>query len=146
MSTGDRVQPADASGIDLTSVLGEVTWLMVNAPDYRHFFLADLEWMILPPILLRQFKLFRAEKKPVAFAAWAHLSPDAEARIQSGADRLKPGEWKGGDRLWLVHVIAPLGGAEAVVKDLRETVLKEKSFKMHRRGPDGRMMVEEVAV
>jgi cytolysin-activating lysine-acyltransferase len=134
----------DAAPLDNTTVLGQVAWLMMNTPDYRHFFLADLEWMILPPILLRQFKLFRADNKPVAFAAWALLSEEAEARIQSGNARLQPAEWKGGDRLWLVHVIAPLGGAEAVVKDLRETALQGKSFKMHRRGADGRMAVEAV--
>jgi cytolysin-activating lysine-acyltransferase len=32
---------------------------------------------------------------------------------------LKWPDWKSGDRLWVVEVIAPFGGAEEMVKDLK---------------------------
>jgi len=47
------------------AVLGQVVWLMMNMPQYRHVFLADLEWMVLPPILLSQYRLFRAGDRVV---------------------------------------------------------------------------------
>ena len=129
--------PADA-------VFGQVVWLMMNMPQYRHVFLTDLEWMVLPPIRLNQYRLFRASNHIVAFAAWAYLSEAAEARLQEPNPRLAPGDWKSGDRLWLIDLHAPFGQQELALKELRETALKGKAFKMHRWTPQGRQVVEVV--
>jgi cytolysin-activating lysine-acyltransferase len=126
------------------AVLGQVVWLMMNMPQYRHVFLADLEWMVLPPILLNQYRLFTAGNRVVAFAAWAHLSAEVEARLQGPNPRLAPADWKSGDRLWLIDLHAPFGQQELALKELRETVLKGKTFKMHRWTPQGRQVVEIV--
>jgi cytolysin-activating lysine-acyltransferase len=134
-ATPPAVAPPDA-------VFGQVVWLMMNMPQYRHVFLTDLEWMVLPPILLNQHRLFRAGNHVVAFAAWAYLSETAEARLQEPNPRLAPADWKSGDRLWLVDLHAPFGHQEMALKELRETAFKGKTFKMHRRTPDGKKTVE----
>ena len=126
------------------AVLGHVVWLMMNMPQYKHVFLTDLEWMVLPPIMLGQYRLFRAENRVVAFAAWAYLSEAAEARLQEGNPRLAPSEWKSGDRLWLIDLHAPFGHQELALKELRETALKDCTFKMHRWTQHGRKTVEVV--
>jgi cytolysin-activating lysine-acyltransferase len=127
------------------AVLGQVVWLMMNMPQYRHVFLADLEWMVLPPILLSQYRLFRVGDRVVAFAAWAYLSEAVETRLQGPNPRLAPSEWKSGDRLWLVDLHAPFGHQESALKELRETALKGKAYKMHRWTPQGRRTVEFAA-
>jgi cytolysin-activating lysine-acyltransferase len=127
------------------AVLGQVVWLMMNMPQYRHVFLADLEWMTLPPILLNQYRLFRVGDRVVVFAAWAYLSEAVEARLQGLNPRLAPSEWKSGDRLWLVDLHAPFGHQEAALKELREATLKGKAFRMHRWTPQGRQIVEFAA-
>ncbi len=132
-----KAAPVDA-------VLGQVVWLMMQMPAYRHVFLTDLEWMVLPPIILNQYRLFRAENRTVAFAAWAYLSAAAEARLQEPDPRLAPIDWKSGERLWLVNLFAPFGHQKAALKELQETALKGKKFKMHRRGADGRASVVTV--
>jgi len=126
------------------TALGHAVWLMMQMPNYRHVFLGDLEWMVLPPILLNQFRLFNADNKVVAFAAWAYLSEDAEKRLQESSPRLAPADWKSGDRLWLIDVFAPFGHAELALKELRETALKGKSFKMHRTQPGGKRVIVDV--
>ncbi|CAL80517.1 RTX toxin-activating lysine-acyltransferase (type I secretion system) [Bradyrhizobium sp. ORS 278] len=126
------------------AVLGQVVWLMMNMPRYRHVFLADLEWMVLPPILLNQYRLFRAGDHIVAFAAWAYLSEEAEARLQEPNPRLAPTDWKSGDRLWLIDLHAPFGQQELALKELGETALKGKTYKMHRWTAQGRQTVEIV--
>ena len=133
-----------ASPLTNEAVFGQVVWLMMNMPMYRHVFLTDLEWMVLPPILLNQYRLFRADNRVVAFAAWGHLSEAAEARLQEPSPRLAPTDWMSGDRLWLVNLFAPFGHTELALKELKETALAGKSFKMHRRGADGRVSVETV--
>ena len=132
--------PFAASG---GTALGQAIWLMLRMPMYRHVFLADLEWMVLPPVLLNQFQLFHAGRRAVAFAAWAYLSPEAEARLQTQNPRLSPVEWKSGDRLWLVNMFAPYGHGELAVAELAKTALAGKSFKMHRVNPDGSRSVNE---
>jgi cytolysin-activating lysine-acyltransferase len=140
----DAQAPRTQSGTPLDTMLGHVVWLMMNISAYRHVFIADLEWMVLPPLALNQYRLFRADNRVVAFAAWAHLSEAAEARLQEPNPRLAPAEWKSGDRLWLVNLFAPFGHQEAALKELCETALADKSFKMHRRGADGVARVETV--
>lgn len=39
--------------------------------------------------------------------------------------------------MWLIDVFAPFGHAELALKELRETALAGKSFKMHRTNQDG---------
>jgi cytolysin-activating lysine-acyltransferase len=119
------------------AAFGEAVWLMMNTPMYRHVFLADLEWMVLPPILLRQFRVFFNEGRTVAFAAWAYLSAATEARLQEPNPRLSPQDWKSGDRLWLVNMFAPFGHGEIALKELKGTALSGKNFRMHRIDKDG---------
>jgi REP element-mobilizing transposase RayT len=69
---------------------------------------------------------------------------EAEARLQEPNPRLAPADWKSGDRLWLVSMMAPFGHAEMAVKELAETALKGQRFKMHRRRADGTASIEEI--
>jgi cytolysin-activating lysine-acyltransferase len=141
-SGGGANRSAAPQKMSLDAVIGHVVWLMMQTRAYRHVFLADLEWMVMPPLLLNQYHLFRDKNRIVAFAAWAYLSEEAEARLQGGNPRLTPADWKGGDRLWLIHLFDPFNGStwrqEAALAELQEkTALRGKSFKFHRRGADG---------
>ena len=131
-----------ATATQSDAALGQAVWLMMNMPVYRHFFLGDLDWMVLPPILLNQYRLFRVENRIVAFAAWGFLSEAAEQRLSGPNPRLAPADWKSGDRLCLVHLFAPFGHHELALKELRETALAGQSLKVRRRNPDGRMVME----
>lgn len=128
----------------VASALGGIVWLFAQTPMHRHLFIADLEWMVMPPILLGQFRLFRANERPAGLALWAYLSDEAEARLNAGAGKLKPEEWKSGPHLWLVDVIAPFGGAEEMLADLRANVFPTTPFKLHRTGADGVRRVEVI--
>jgi cytolysin-activating lysine-acyltransferase len=121
----------------VASALGEIVWLFSTSPAHRYLFLADLEWMVMPPILLGQFRLFRALERPAGLALWAYLSDEVEARLNAGIGKLKPEEWNCGPHLWLVELIAPLGGADEMLADLAANVFKDQCFKLHRTGPDG---------
>ena len=81
----------------------------------------------MPPILLRQFRLFYHEGRPAAAVLYAFVSDDVAARLDAGAPTLRPADWKSGTRARIVKVIAPFGGEEAFVKDASETVLKGHS-------------------
>src|SRR5476649_235653 len=61
-TTVTLTSPVPAS---IDAAFGQAVWLMMNIPAYRHMFLTDLEWMVLPPIMLGQFRVFFAEGRAV---------------------------------------------------------------------------------
>ncbi len=135
------------------NMLGEIVWLMTQSKGHRHFALGDLEWMVMPALLLEQYRIFRNGAQPLGVALWAYLSDEAEEKIKSGG-RLRPDEWainmkldpkKGavsdpGGSLWLVDLIAPFHTpdnkmADKMLADLMNGPFKDKKFKFHHTDP-----------
>ncbi|WP_374300704.1 toxin-activating lysine-acyltransferase [Ferrovibrio sp.] len=117
--------------------LGEVAWLMMMAPSHKHLFLADLEWLVVPPVAMRQFRLWRKDGIPVGYASWAFVNDDIHARFQQGVRRLAPSDWKSGEHAWLIDLIAPMGGAKEMLEETRSVVFKDKVLNLFQvRKPD----------
>ena len=93
---------------------------MMSSSGHRHLFVTDFEWLLVPPILAKQFRLYRRDGVPIGFVSWARLTEEAEARLINGAVKLAPKEWTEGDRLWIIDVIAPFGGAADIMEDLKK--------------------------
>jgi cytolysin-activating lysine-acyltransferase len=132
----------DSAPHTVSHMFGEIVWLMSQSPQHKHFSIADLEWMVMPPLLLKQYRLFHNEGRPIGAALWAFLSEEAEAKLSMSPPRLRPEEWKSGDRCWLVDLIAPGATMEnklagILLADLRETALKGLSFRFHQVSPAG---------
>lgn len=127
-------------------VLGDVVWLMTHSANHKHLFIADLEWLVMPPVMLRQFRLVRGKDKPQAFVTWALLNEEAEQRLVAGHTRLKPSDWNSGDRAWIVDLIAPFGGQEAVLKEIKQRLFADKPLKLLQPSKDGQPLAGEVRV
>jgi cytolysin-activating lysine-acyltransferase len=52
-----------------------------------------------------------------------------EARLVSGNARLRPQDWKSGDRLWIVEAVAPFGGTDEMLKDLKAKVFPDREVR-----------------
>jgi cytolysin-activating lysine-acyltransferase len=76
----------------------------------------------MTPVLLQQFRLYYATDRPIGVVLWGLVSDEVEQRLVSGASKLRPQDWKSGDKVWAVEVIAPFGGAEDMIKDLKSVV------------------------
>src|SRR5436853_616195 len=94
----------------VAQVLGEITWLMTQSPRHKAIALGDLEWLVMPAILLRQFRIFYKGEQPVGVAFWALADDLVAKRIDAGDHRLAAVEWKSGTRLRIVDIVAPFGG------------------------------------
>jgi len=129
----------------LATAVGEIAWLLSQSPTHRHsLFLADIEWLVMPPLTLSQYRLFHADGKPVGVAFWAFVSEVVEQRL-SGGGRLSAAEWRSGDRVWLVELVAPFGGQDRMLADLRKTALADRRFCYTRTGTDGKRETVEVS-
>jgi cytolysin-activating lysine-acyltransferase len=94
----------------VAQVLGEITWLMTQSPRHKAIPLGDLEWLLMPAILLRQFRIFYKGEQPVGVALWALADETVAKRIDAGDNRLSAVEWKSGSNLRIVELVAPFGG------------------------------------
>lgn len=128
----------------VSHMLGEIVWVLSQSPVYKRLAIADLEWMVMPPMLLNQFRVFRKDEQPVGFALWAYLSPEVEARLEEKLKKkekftLTPAEWKSGDRLWLIELVSPFHTPENnlnehLLADLTQGVFKGQKFRFVQHG------------
>ena len=113
---------------ELETVLGAINWLTINSPQHRHLFISDLEWAILPPVMLKQFSLFKdADEKTIGFTSWAKISQEVEDRIlKTGNTKLAPRDWNSGEIIHLMDALTPFGGNRNIIKKLYETEFSGK--------------------
>lgn len=103
-------------------VLGAVSWLMMQQAGLRHTLLSELEWRVMPPLVLEQAKLYMRDGAPVAYVSWALLSEASAQRYRSAPHHLTAADWKSGDQVWMIDLVTPFGGAPEVVQELRQTI------------------------
>lgn len=115
----------------ITEVLGEALLVLLNSNAHRlNFFINDVEWLLLAPISKEQFRLYKdAEGKPVGLILWAFVNKEVNKRLELGIGKLGFNEWQSGDTLWIIDLIAPMGGADRMIDELKNTVFKGKKFK-----------------
>jgi cytolysin-activating lysine-acyltransferase len=141
--------PADAAPAQKTprlsaaaAILGEVVWLLGRSDAHKHLFLTDLDWLVLPPVQLRQFRIWQNDNKPVAFASWAYLTEEAGERFANGArigrmGQNAPGTRKSGEQLWLIGFVAAVGRADGMIQELREKLFEGRKIKTLQPAPEG---------
>lgn len=66
----------------VSHMLGEITWLLSQSPIFKQLRLVDLEWLIMPPLMLEQYRVFRDDKGvPAGLALWAYLNKEGEEKL-----------------------------------------------------------------
>ena len=112
--------------------------LLTKSPAHKHFSLADLEWLLLPPVALNQFaladtKLPNGGSVLAGFVLWARVAPDVDARLtqnQRYPVRLHPNEWRSGDILWIVDAVGNPKMVQNIIAELAKSTFAGKQFKV----------------
>lgn len=107
-------------------MLGPMAWLLMQQPHTRHTLVSELEWRVVPALMLEQARLYMRGDAPLAYVSWARMSREVSQRYRHPPHQLSFNDWKSGDEVWLVDVVAPFGGMSKVVEELRTTVLAGK--------------------
>jgi cytolysin-activating lysine-acyltransferase len=113
---GGAQAAAEPAPKTVSQVLGEITWLMTQSPRHKAVALGDLEWLVMPAILLKQFRIFYKGEQPAGVALWALADDLVAKRIDGGDTRLTAVEWKSGTNMRIVDIVAPFG-AEAEMRE-----------------------------
>ena len=144
----------------LGSKLGEFVWLMGQSPIHKRLTIEDLEWLLMPPLLLMQFKVYYDEMQPIGAVLWGYLNEDAEARLKQHG-RINPEDWgnsaifspeiglvaQAGGTLWIIELLTPFHTPENnhrdfILSDLVANTLKGKPFKLMHFSPASQQLEE----
>lgn len=134
----------------VSAAFGQVVSVLMRAPHYKHYSLADLEWMVVPPLVTSQFSIVEAQSRkngmsaPVCVVLWANVSAEVDARLSASPGeqiRLKPNEWRSGDILWVIDAIGDARAVTAVLKRLRENEWQGRAVKIRTRTKEGKAVV-----
>lgn len=139
----------------IAAAFGEVVALLMRTPAYRHHALQDLEWLAAPAVLTGQFAVAEAQVKttglttPVAAVLWALVSEETDRRLSSDLAnpiRLRPDEWRSGEVPWIVLTLGDQRVLGGLLKQLTETVFKDRPAKLRARGADGKVTVGRLEI
>jgi len=141
-----QTMAALCNSLAFTQIIG----VLMRSEHYKHYSLADLEWLVVPPMLAGQFRIGEVKPKtggsaPVAVVLWARVSADVDKRLTETGNapiRLRPDEWTSGDILWLVHAAGQPRFVRDVLKQLNETVFKGREVRVRTPGKDGKLTVQ----
>lgn len=131
--------------------IGDIVIVLSRSPAHKHYSLADIEWMVLPPAVAGQFYVAEAAHKergfraPVAVVTWALVSEEVDRRLEVQANaeqasarvRLRPDEWKGGSIGWLIDAVGSAAGVKAGLQWLIAGPFREKALKVVVRDEGG---------
>ncbi len=56
-----------ASGLQIANrvtAIGHAIWLMSRSPLHKHLMVTDIEWLLMPPIMLNQFHMWQRSRPP----------------------------------------------------------------------------------
>jgi len=125
----------------LQSTFGQVVLAMSSVPRYRSQMISDLSHLVIDPLINDRVAIatpkVSSDIEPPAIAIWATVSVDVDARISEQTKagvfpiRLKPEDWKSGEVVWLLDVIAPTRELATMVLTQFHQVARRDSIKIH---------------
>jgi hemolysin-activating ACP:hemolysin acyltransferase len=146
-------QRRTAIALRRSAALAQIITVLMRSSQHKHLALADLEWLVFPPLLTGQFSVAQLNSKdgktsvPAAVVLWASVSPEVDKRLSESLNspvRLRPDEWKSGDILWLIEAVGDSRVLPSLLKQLSEVAFKGKDVKVPARGDQGKVTVQSL--
>ena len=153
--------PAEARHERMAQNFSQAVAVLMRDANFKKLRIADLEWLVLPAILLGQFKLAHARSQPgrhkkphggsfipVALAMWARVSPEVDKALSENLEkpaRLRPDQWSCGDIPWLMTIAGDKRVVPTFLKQLGEQEFKGKDVKLRAQGVRSEVVVKTLA-
>ena len=129
----------------------QVVAVLMRDTQYKNLRVADLEWLVLPPLIAGQSRVAMARHGtsgpiiPVAAALWARVSDAVDKRLSGNLDKpplLRANEWTSGDNIWLITLAGSKQALPSLIMDLQKSVLKGRAAKVRTQKKDGTPYVQ----
>ena len=130
----EHIQKQSQKVLKRLPAAGPILLLYMQSSHRRFHFISDLEWLLIPPLVAGQCKLYMRKEYPISYISWAFLDETAEKRMVHNGGKLRPDDWNSGDRLWLIDIVAPFGGVENMLADIQKNEFPEQTI--HLAAPD----------
>ena len=137
------------AALQASASFGQVVSVLMRSSQHKHLALADLEWLVVPPLTAGQFAVANMQSKeggpsvPAAVVLWARVSPEVDQKLStdlSAPIRLQPDEWKSGDILWLIEAVGDGRLLANFLKNLQEKAFRDREVRVRVRR-DGEQVV-----
>ncbi len=129
----------------------QIVAVLMRAPNYRNLAIANLEWLVIPPLIAGQSRVAVSKLKvdgpviPVAVALWARVSPSVDKRLSEKLDEapmLRAAEWTSGDILWMIALVGEPDALAKLLPQVQKTVFKGRPVKLRVQQADGTTIVK----
>jgi hemolysin-activating ACP:hemolysin acyltransferase len=139
----------------VSASIGDIAVVFSRSESHKHYSLADIQWMIMPPVVLGQFYVAELAHKdngvraPVASVTWAYVSPEVDQRLRSqAAERvtLAPAEWKSGEIAWLIDMAGEPASLASALRHLHAMTFENKLVNVWTSASSGRKQVLSLEV
>lgn len=135
--------------MESSAAFGAVVWLAMQAPRVHELPLHQLNRLVLQPQAAGCEVLISSEDgngtwRPRLWLSYAHLSAEFERDYVRDPSMPLPAQaWHSGDRLWLMHLIAPDGFERMLLRTVRNVFAKRcaRSLSPRSRWSGQRVMV-----
>ena len=131
--------------------IGDIAFVFCRSPAHKFFSFADMEWLVLPPVVHSQYYISElvdpqtGAHAPVAVATWAFVSEEVDLRLRQNLSqhiRLRPDEWKCGEIAWIVDFAGDPRGVAHAAQWLLAGPFKDRAAKIVVRDAQGQPRLE----
>lgn len=131
-----------AALLSASTAFTQIVTLLMRSPLHKHLSLADLEWLVFPPLLSGQFRIANIGSKksgavvPAAVVLWAGVSSEVDKRLSENPKapvRLRPDEWRSGEIIWLVEAVGEPAVVSKLLLQLNESTFKGREVRLRTR-------------
>lgn len=129
----------------------QIVAVLMRAPNYRNLAIANLEWLVIPPLIAGQSRIAVSKLKvdgpviPVAVALWARVSPSVDKRLSEKLDEapmLRAAEWTSGDILWMIAMVGEPDALAKLLPQVQKSAFKGCPVKLRVQQPNGKTIVK----
>ena len=104
------------------STMGQAVWLMTLSLPHREIPIREIERLIAPALLLKQFRLYSKGKQPVAFLTWATVSYPLKEQLEAGGTLHDLKDWRSGPNVVVLDCISPFQPPETFRKKFLDSL------------------------
>lgn len=146
-ASAPAASPASARTLGAFPIYGKIMRLLSLSPDFRTVSLGEIDALVSPAIAAGQVIIAETQPKddeearPAAFALWASVSAEVDARLSANLNEqwlLGEAEWRSGDIPWLILAVGDNRVLSEMLRKFCEVRFSGRPLKMRMRGREGK--------